>query len=66
MRSASSITAATRRPWGSADGTKKENTGAFAQPFSFIIAEVFKVKDGKLRQIEAVLTQVPYGMLSGW
>jgi hypothetical protein len=51
---------------GAADGTTKENTGSFAQPFSFIIAEVFKVKDGKLRQIEAVLTTVPYGMLSGW
>ncbi len=49
-----------------ADGTLRENTGTFAQPFSFIIAEVFKVKDGKIRQIEAVLTTVPYGMLTGW
>ena len=38
----------------------------FRQPFSFIIAEIFKVKDGKIRQIEAVLTSVPYGMESGW
>lgn len=38
----------------------------FRQPFSFIIAEVFKIKAGKIRQIEAVLTTVPYGMPSGW
>ena len=39
---------------------------AFRQPFSFIIAEIFKVKKGTIRQIEAVLTSVPYGMSSGW
>jgi hypothetical protein len=38
----------------------------FRQPFSFYIAEVFKVVDGKIRQIEAVLTSVPYQMESGW
>jgi hypothetical protein len=38
----------------------------FRQPFSFYIAEVFKVMDGKIRQIEAVLTPVPYEMESGW
>jgi hypothetical protein len=38
----------------------------FRQPFSFYIAEVFKVVDGKIRQIEAVLTPVPYQMESGW
>jgi hypothetical protein len=27
---------------------------------------VFKVVDGKIRQIEAVLTPVPYEMESGW
>ncbi len=27
---------------------------------------MFKVEDGLLRQIEAVLEQVPYGMNSGW
>jgi hypothetical protein len=39
---------------------------AFRQPFSFIIAEIFKIKNGRIRQIEAVLTTVPYGMPSGW
>jgi hypothetical protein len=38
----------------------------FRQPFSFYIAEVFKVMDGKIRQIEAVLTPVPFQMGSGW
>jgi hypothetical protein len=41
-------------------------TPIFRQPFSFYIAEVFKVVDGKIRQIEAVLTTVPYQMESGW
>jgi hypothetical protein len=38
----------------------------FRQPITFYIAEVFKVVDGKIRQIEAVLTSVPYGMESTW
>ena len=38
----------------------------FRRPLSFIVAEIFKIKDGKIRQIEAVLTSVPYGMESGW
>lgn len=36
----------------------------FRQPSSFYIAEIFKVMDGRIRQIEAVLTTVPYQM--GW
>jgi len=38
----------------------------FRQPFSFYIAEIFKVVDGNIRQIEAVLTTVPFNMESGW
>lgn len=38
----------------------------FQQPITFYIAEVFKVVHGKIRQIEAVLTPVPYGMESTW
>jgi len=41
-------------------------TNAFRQPFSFYIAEVFNVINGDIRQIEAVLTTVPYQMESGW
>lgn len=36
------------------------------QPFSFIIGEIFKIQDSKIRQIEAVLMTVPFGMESGW
>ena len=39
---------------------------SMTQPFSFIIGEIFKIMDGKIRQIEAVLMTVPYGMESGW
>jgi hypothetical protein len=36
------------------------------QPWTWEIAELFKIEKGKLRQIEAVLDRSPYGMLSGW
>ena len=52
--------------YGRPDGSTQAVSGTFAQPFSFIIAEVFKMEDGKIRQVEAVLTAVPYGMPSGW
>jgi hypothetical protein len=39
---------------------------SFRQPSSFYIAEVFKIVDGQIRQIEAVLTTVPYQMESTW
>jgi hypothetical protein len=48
------------------DGKTTDVDASFRQPFSFIIAEIFKVMDKKIRQIEAVLMAVPYGMESGW
>lgn len=48
------------------DRTPVDVAPTFRQPFSFYIAEVFKVMDGQIRQIEAVLTTVPYQMESGW
>lgn len=48
------------------DGRMEDVSPAFRQPFSFYIAEIFKVVDGKIRQIEAVLLAVPYNMESGW
>ncbi|HTW67185.1 MAG TPA: hypothetical protein VME17_21345, partial [Bryobacteraceae bacterium] len=36
------------------------------QPWTWEIAEMFKVENGKLRQIEAILARAPYGMTSGW
>jgi hypothetical protein len=37
-----------------------------SQPWTWEIAEMFRVENGKLRQIEAVLQRSPYGMTSGW
>ena len=48
------------------DRTPVDVAPTFRQPSSFYIAEVFKVMDGQIRQIEAVLTTVPYQMESGW
>lgn len=36
------------------------------QPWTWEIAEMFKVQGGKLHQIEAILERSPYRMLSGW
>jgi hypothetical protein len=36
------------------------------QPWTWEIAELFKVEKGKLHQIEAIMDHSPYGMLSGW
>ncbi len=35
-------------------------------PFTWEIAELFKVQNAKIHRVEAVLTQAPYGMGSGW
>jgi hypothetical protein len=36
------------------------------QPWTWEIAELFKVEKGKLHQIEAIMDHSPYGMNSGW
>ena len=36
------------------------------KPSSAMIAEVFKIQDGSIRQIEAVVEFLPYGARSGW
>ena len=38
----------------------------FSTPNTMPIAEVFKIKNGKIRDIVAFGTQVPYGMGDGW
>jgi hypothetical protein len=48
------------------DHQEADVSAMFRQPITFYIAEVFKVTDGKIRQIEAVLTTVPFRMESGW
>jgi hypothetical protein len=41
-------------------------TAGPVQPWTWEIAELFKVEKGKIRKIEALLHRSPYGMLSGW
>ncbi len=35
-------------------------------PWTWEIAEAFKIEHGKIHQIQAIMEHVPYGMLSGW
>ncbi|MBV8398979.1 MAG: hypothetical protein JOZ17_09595 [Acetobacteraceae bacterium] len=41
-------------------------TAGPVQPWTWEIAELFKVQKGKIHQIEALLHRTPYGMNSGW
>jgi len=48
------------------DGTTRTVGPPFDRPYTFLIFELFKIKNGKIRQIEAVLDTVPYYMPSPW
>jgi hypothetical protein len=49
------------------DGTlRKINMPPFDTPFTFMIGELFKIRNKKITRVEAVLLAVPYGMPSGW
>ncbi|MBZ5502765.1 MAG: hypothetical protein LAN59_11095 [Acidobacteriia bacterium] len=48
------------------DGSVRTIGPPFDRPFTFLIFELFKIKNGKIRQIEAVLTTVPYYMPTPW
>jgi hypothetical protein len=41
-------------------------TAGPAVPWTWEIAELFKVENGLLHEIEAILERAPYGMNSGW
>lgn len=41
-------------------------TAGPTQPWTWYIAELFKVENHEIAEIEAVLERVPYGMNSGW
>jgi hypothetical protein len=41
-------------------------TAGPSQPWTWEIAEIFKIERGKIRRIEAVLEHSAYGMTSGW
>ncbi len=46
------------------DGTVK--SPIFRRPHSFVLLEAFKIRAGKIQQIEAVFITVPYNMPSPW
>jgi len=46
------------------DGTTK--SPIFRRPHSFVLLEAFKVRSGKIQQIEAVFITVPYNMPTPW
>jgi hypothetical protein len=48
------------------DGKDVAVPADYRRPKSFEIGELFKIEKGRIRQIEAVLVDVPYGMKSGW
>ncbi len=48
------------------DGTVREMVPVARRPFSVIVSELFKVQSGKIREVEAVMTSLPYGAPDGW
>jgi hypothetical protein len=48
------------------DGTIAKVPAPFDAPYTFLIAELFKIRDGRIAQVEAVLLPTPYGMPGGW
>jgi hypothetical protein len=48
------------------DGTLMKLNSPLDAPYSFIMAELLKIKNKKILQVEAVLLEAPYGMPSGW
>jgi hypothetical protein len=52
------------RNYKMADGTEASNGPT--RPWTWELAEMFKIEKGKIHRVEALLDQVPYGMLSGW
>ena len=53
----------TVRDYALADSTPRKGID---RPFSWMIAEAFRIERGLLTRIEAVMTEVPYGHRSGW
>ena len=53
----------TVRDYTLADGTPRQGID---RPFSWMIAEAFRIERGLLTRIEALMAEVPYGHRSGW
>ncbi len=52
------------RTFKMADG--KEVSAGPVKPETLAIAETFKIEGGKIRRVEAIQLNVPYGMVTGW
>ncbi len=52
------------RRFHSADG--REVIAGPRQPWTWQLAEAFRIENGQIRQIMAIMERVPYGMNSGW
>ena len=48
------------------DGSVHPVNTPFDEPFSFQIGELFKIQDGQIQHIEALVFPVPYKMPTGW
>lgn len=48
------------------DGSTRHIGPPFDAPYSFVIFELFKIQDGKIQRVEAVLEDVPYKTLTAW
>jgi hypothetical protein len=44
-----------------ADGTRHEMGAAATRPFSVDVAELFRIKEGQIRKVEALMVSLPYG-----
>ena len=44
----------------------REVTVGPRQPWTWQLAEAFQIRGGRIRQIQAIMERVPYGMNSGW
>jgi hypothetical protein len=53
----------TVRDYALADGTPRQGLD---RPFTWMIAEAFRIERGLLTRIEALMAEVPYGLPSGW
>lgn len=48
------------------NGERVEYSGATRRPFTTVIPEMFKVRDGKITRIVATMASIPYQSKSGW
>ncbi|MGV3591169.1 MAG: hypothetical protein ACO1PZ_05725 [Gammaproteobacteria bacterium] len=56
----------TAKTMGGVGGVTRDVQAPFNRPLTFMIGELFKIVDGQITQIEAVIVTVPFGMPSGW